>query len=155
MADERRYGESEGSERWSRRALIPPAILCAVALIQVGLTRTQDLSPWKGGGFGMFSTNDDRLRPIRIWVTDSAGEREIGVPEGLGKEAGRVTAMPSDRRLRGLARAIGHREDPRGDTISRVRVSVWRARFAPLTLEPSYERLREVEVEVPSATSSR
>ena len=139
---------ANGRDGASRLALLPVLLLCTVALIQVALSRTLDLSPWKGGGFGMFSTNDDQQRPIRIWVTDAGGEREILTPEGLGKEASRVTAMPSKGRLIGLARSIARREDPSGETISRVRVSVWRLRYAPRTLEPDYERLQEVEIKL-------
>jgi len=33
-------------------------LLTVVALVQINLALTKDLSPWKGGGFGMFSTMD-------------------------------------------------------------------------------------------------
>lgn len=152
---ERLRSGANGRDGASRLALLPVLVLCTVALIQVGLSRTLNLSPWKGGGFGMFSTNDDRQRPIRIWVTDAGGEREIFTPEGLGKEASRVTAMPSRGRLIGLAHSIARREDPSGETISRVRVSVWRLRYAPRTLEPDYERLQEVEIELNNKPESQ
>ena len=145
----------DGPDGASRLALVPAFILCVVALIQISLSRTLDLSPWKGGGFGMFSTNDDRQRPIRIWVTDSAVEREIFTPQGLGKEASRVTAMPSEGRLIDLARRIARKEDPAGERISGVRVSVWRLRYAPHTLEPEYELLQEVEVEIGDRATTR
>lgn len=40
-------------------SLIPAILLSIVAAAQVRLTRTEQLTPWKGGGFGMFSTNGD------------------------------------------------------------------------------------------------
>ena len=56
------------------RAAIPVALLLAVAAVQVTLARTAGLSPWKGGGFGMFSTTDDAgRRRVRVFV--SAAER--------------------------------------------------------------------------------
>jgi hypothetical protein len=36
--------------------LLPPAVLLAIFATQVALVRTTALTPWKGGGFGMFST---------------------------------------------------------------------------------------------------
>lgn len=36
----------------------PSALLAAVALLQIALVYTADLTAWKGGGFGMFSTLD-------------------------------------------------------------------------------------------------
>jgi hypothetical protein len=55
------------------RAALPVALLLAVAGVQVTLTRTSGLSPWKGGGFGMFSTTDDTGRRSRRWVSPNAG----------------------------------------------------------------------------------
>ena len=40
------------------RATIPPALLALVACVQIGLARFTPLTPWKGGGFGMFATAD-------------------------------------------------------------------------------------------------
>lgn len=45
-----------------------PAILTTVALQQIRLATTQNLSPWKGGGFGMFSSIDNRKnRYIKLY----------------------------------------------------------------------------------------
>ena len=38
--------------------MLAPALLVAVASTQIALSRTFDLTAWKGGGFGMFSTLD-------------------------------------------------------------------------------------------------
>jgi hypothetical protein len=44
---------------WRNRAqLLPVLLLLCVALHQLRLVYTTDLSPWSGGGFGMFSTTD-------------------------------------------------------------------------------------------------
>lgn len=40
-------------ERW-----LVPGLLVAVAVAQCVLVLTRDLSPWKGGGFGMFASTD-------------------------------------------------------------------------------------------------
>ncbi len=41
-----------------RLRLLPPLCLIGVALVQLGLASAASLSPWLGGGFGMFSTTD-------------------------------------------------------------------------------------------------
>lgn len=45
------------SQVWIERGL-PGAILIVVAIVQIYLTQTANLSPWKGGGFGMFGAID-------------------------------------------------------------------------------------------------
>jgi hypothetical protein len=61
-------------QRW--RTILPVALLVAVASVQVVLTRTAGLSPWKGGGFGMFSTTDDSgRRRVRVFVTAPHAQR--------------------------------------------------------------------------------
>ncbi len=53
-----------------------PVVLVAVALHQVHLAVTRDLTPWKGGGFGMFASVDrSTWRPMQgVFVTDT-GDR--------------------------------------------------------------------------------
>ena len=36
----------------------PALLLALVAVCQIVLAKTADLTPWKGGGFGMFATLD-------------------------------------------------------------------------------------------------
>jgi hypothetical protein len=51
----RRFGArcSRWLERW-----LPASILIIVACLQIVLTQVTNLSPWKGGGFGMFAAID-------------------------------------------------------------------------------------------------
>ncbi len=66
-------------ERW-----LVPALLLAIAVIQAGLATTRHLTPWKGGGFGMFASLDalgarvlacraiaEDGRPLRIRALDA------------------------------------------------------------------------------------
>src|SRR5262249_8435137 len=48
---------------------IPAALLVGIASRQIALTRREGLTPWKGGGFGMFATLDHGgHRRVRIVV---------------------------------------------------------------------------------------
>ena len=54
---------------------LPAAILVFVALLQIYLVNTTNLSPWKGGGFGMFAAVDaPSMRVIVAEGLDEAGE---------------------------------------------------------------------------------
>ena len=59
----------------SRRAARSPS-----RALQVTLARTAGLSPWKGGGFGMFSTTDDAgRRHVRVFVSAPERSEEIAI----------------------------------------------------------------------------
>jgi hypothetical protein len=48
-------GTMGNTRSWRELAPLAPAILlCVIAIAQLRLTRTEHLTPWKGGGFGMF-----------------------------------------------------------------------------------------------------
>jgi len=54
------------------RWLAAPAVLVAIATYQVYLVRTANLTPWKGGGFGMFSTDENGAnRTVRVYLVKS------------------------------------------------------------------------------------
>jgi hypothetical protein len=53
---------------------LPATILVLVALLQIYLTHTANLSPWKGGGFGMFGVIDaPTMRVIQAEAFDQHG----------------------------------------------------------------------------------
>lgn len=92
--------------------LAPTILLCAIAARQFWLATTGTLSPWKGGGFGMFATNDSPgNRFVRMTGLTSEGERvrvSIGTAT-LGLRAdlmGRLRSYPSEHDLRSLAEAL-------------------------------------------------
>lgn len=122
--------------------LLPPTLLCLVALGQIYLARTADFTPWKGGGFGMFSTNDDVYRPVEVWVVDPKGERQIEIsPYDRGRMG--VAAFPTIDRLNALGRQIGESQRSQGVEVERVRVVVWRRSFRVGTMERGREPIRE------------
>ena len=99
-------------DRWLIAAV--PVLLALVALTQVGLATTTDLTPWRGAGFGMFSTLDGHdLRGVRVEVVEADGER-LAIPgrslrrgsDELDRALVRARAWPTDARVDELGRAI-------------------------------------------------
>ena len=77
-------------------ALLPVALLVLVAGAQVTLARRAGLSPWKGGGFGMFSTTDDAgRRHVRVFVTAPERSEEIAIAPSLEDAARRAAVLPA------------------------------------------------------------
>lgn len=113
-------------------ALLVPAVLAIVAVHQITTAQTEDLTPWKGGGFGMFATADHPdTRALRTYlVTDSdrvpvdveamitlAEDRHLGTMLSLRSRPGRNaaeawTAVLADRAwvLRDGAAQLADRE---------------------------------------------
>ena len=61
------------------------------------LARTAGLSPWKGGGFGMFSTTDDAgRRLVRVFVSAPERSEEIAIAPSLEDAAARAAVLPGD-----------------------------------------------------------
>ena len=134
--------------------MIPAILLCVVAIVQVYLTRAENLTPWKGGGFGMFSSNDDGLnRTIRVRIHGSDYSRDLDVPSVLANQAYRASVLPSDGRLAALGREIAGLEAASGQSIASVRIAVWRLSYDPRTLVPQLDVVRDVVV--PGSDSGR
>ena len=132
---------------------LPPLLLCLVALLQLFLVRTHDLTPWRGGGFGMFSTNDGEVRLVEVWVTDAQGERRTEVTIEPGPTP--VTAMPSEKRLATLGQRVAEAEQVRGNDVHRVRVAAWRTDFIAPAMRPERVLIREVVVDLGDSSRSR
>ena len=87
----------------ARRLLpyLPPLALAVVAGAQFALAHSAPLSPWKGGGFGMFSTQDQpRSRTLRLHLLTDEGA--FVVMDDRGPES--LRAWPRRVALREVAR---------------------------------------------------
>ena len=121
---------------------MPVLALALVAANQIRLARATPLSPWKGGGFGMFSTTDSPAsRRLRIVVHAADGAREIDVPERFVKLAARAVVLPDAARLERLARALARHERSAGVEVERIELEVRGRRYAPATLLATEVRL--------------
>src|SRR5262245_51540109 len=112
------------------RAWIPPIILMVVALAQITLAKTGELCPWKGGGFGMFSTNDvTDARSVRVLVERPATSDELEIEPDFRIRATQAKLFPSNRLLTRLALAIVNHEQSYKRPVNAVRLEVWRTEF--------------------------
>jgi hypothetical protein len=116
-----------------------------VVAVHFALVTCCDLHPWLGGGFGMFSTVDER-RLVAVSV-GAQGEERIELPRALEDAAERAEALPTDARLRAIAEALAADPPP---VARAVRVEVWETSFGT-AFEPRYARLGAVQVEVPAS----
>jgi hypothetical protein len=126
-----------------RLAFVPPLILTIVALSQIGLAKTVGLTPWKGGGFGMFATLDHGAhRGIDVVIEAPERSEAQEIPASLEELAARAATCPSDWLLRQLGAAIVARERRYERPVTAVTLTVWRTEFDPATLAASERTLR-------------
>jgi len=125
-------------DRW--RWVLPPALLVAVAITQPVLVHRAHLTPWKGGGFGMFAATDGAaFRRVRMVVERDGRAEETESSPSLDRLELQARLLPSDHRLRLLAIALAAREQRRGRPVTSVRLEVWRTTFAEADLQPVEE----------------
>ena len=110
------------------RVWLPVTVLMAVAAVQIVLVRTAHLTPWKGGGFGMFAAVDGgAVRSLRVLVEAPDRSEALVVPPSLEIDAERAMALPIRLFLARLAEGIVRREARRGLPVTRVTVEAWSA----------------------------
>jgi hypothetical protein len=126
---------------------LPPALLLGVFLVQITLVRTTALTPWKGGGFGMFSTLDHgAFRRISVIVEAADRSESVDVATSLEEAEARAVACPSDRLLRELAAGVVARERRYGRPVASLTLTVWSVEFTQ-ALTASERRLRTYKYE--------
>lgn len=89
------------------RATAAPLVLVIVLASHVSLRWSSDLTPWKGGGFGMFSTVDSPAsRVVRVELVTDVGTMSVASPSALGDLVSAAKAAPSTGRLVRLAEEL-------------------------------------------------
>jgi hypothetical protein len=93
------------------RWLAAPAVLIAIAIYQVYLVRTTNLTPWKGGGFGMFSTDENGPnRTVRIYLVKSdqgvLRQLPVAAPREFAALVTDLRQSPTTGAARTLARTL-------------------------------------------------
>jgi hypothetical protein len=129
---------------------LPIIILVILAFNQFRLVHMENLSPWLGAGFGMFSTTDSvASRYLYLYGTTTAGmRRSLAVPDDLEEFAQRVRGLPDRQSMNRLAQQLHEYaaindcpEEPKRCTYPEYRVEVWRTRYDPETLQPELEQI--------------
>ena len=129
---------------------VPVILLIAVAMGQIVLVRAFDLTPWKGGGFGMFATLDHAaFRRVDIVVDAPDRSEALEVPPSLELIEARAASFPAPWLLTKLAEGVAARERRNGRTVARVTLTVWRTAFDRVTLHASDQPLRTFVYDVP------
>lgn len=102
---------SSGSVSPAAIAAIPAVVALIVALFQIGVAHTTVLSPWKGGGFGMFSTVDvDTQRVVRLYLEVDDQWHPVVAPDEYADDVRSLQPMPTDSRTEELARRLAGAE---------------------------------------------
>jgi len=149
-----RHSASSVASGW--RTILPVALLVAVAAVQVALVNTAGLSPWKGGGFGMFSTTDDAgRRRSRVFVSAAERSEEVAISPSLEDAARRAAVLPTDLALTRLARRVVERETRYHRPVDTVRIETWRIEYAPDTLAATAHRMRNFVYRVDATAPPR
>lgn len=79
-----------------RSALASVCLLLVAGLHLYGVWNYRQ-TPWKGGGFGMFSTVDsENARYLRVTLTLEGEEHRVRVPDSLAKRAAVLRAAPTE-----------------------------------------------------------
>jgi hypothetical protein len=129
--------------------VVPVALLVGVASAQLILVRTASLSPWKGGGFGMFSTTDDAgSRYVRVFATAPGRSEEIAISPSLEDGAARAAVLPTDPQFERLAGRVVAREQRNQRPVDSLRIEAWRIEYAPGTLAATTRLIRTFEYRV-------
>lgn len=90
-----------------RRAALAPLCLCLVAAFHVIRVWTANQTPWKGGGFGMFSTVDDEsARFLRCYLVTEDGELPLALPPAADQTVAELRAAPTQAGLDQLAEKL-------------------------------------------------
>jgi hypothetical protein len=141
-------------DRW--RVWLPSALLVSIACTQIVLTRAADLSPWKGGGFGMFATIDGTsTRYVRVFVRAPERSEEVAIQPSFEDAAARAQLCPSTSLMTRLASVVAARERRYGRAVTEVTVQVWRTTFETPPLRATDRLIRELTVDVAESTAHR
>lgn len=126
---------------------LPIILFVAIAAHHFYWVHHGHLSPWLGGGYGMFSTTDyGPTRYIRVYaLQDNIIQEQIEIPERLTMLARKTRGLPDDKNIRSLALAIENYLNANHHGYPLIRVEVWTSQYDTETLRPTYQRLNMID----------
>ena len=88
-------------------ALVALSALIAMLGVHVVLRTHDDLSPWKGAGFAMFSTVDSPgMRTVAVWAEVAGVEERVSLDEAWDEASRELRALPTRARTMALASSV-------------------------------------------------
>jgi hypothetical protein len=139
------------SDLQTRRVLLAPICLCLVAALHFYRVSTAGQTPWKGGGFGMFSTIDsEHSRFVHAYVMTKDGPLPLKIPSELDKKTAELRAAPNQQLLQALADKLAQRSwvDPEAAQQRLLKQLKSRTTEVPLT----GQQLRAMRTSAPPTT---
>ena len=122
----------DGFARW-----LPPILLLLVAGNQLWLAHSDALSPWSGGGFGMFSTTDSPAhRHVHAFLENEGSRRELFIPRELYEANRRAATLPTRERLSGFADQLLSSETDDRVRWDALEIQVWGVEYEADSLLP-------------------
>ncbi len=133
-----------------RYAVVLRTLPCALLLIVAGhqwfLVYTTQLTPWLGGGFGMFSTVDDGVnRYLRVYLLEAQGPRGVQIPREFESHGERVQALPHVSAMRRFAAILAPYFIAQNRRFSALRVEVWRTMYTTEQMRPIDRLIRSID----------
>lgn len=97
-------------------------LLLAIAIAHQVIAGPGRLSPWKGGGFGMFATLESPAsRFVRVQLATEQGRFAVSIPPKLSAEVSQLKTWPTEGRTQKLAERLAALRwvtlDPKGENI--------------------------------------
>jgi len=124
----------------------PVLLLVTIASFQTYLVYSHNLSPWSGGGFGMFSTTDaGGSRHLHVYSVTSGIRRELNPDPKLKKDLELLLTFPADYKVLNFADKLAKIDIP-DEGQKTLNIQIWKRSFNPYTLEPSTVLLKKREV---------
>ena len=126
---------------------LPVILLVTVAFVQIGLANYSYLSPWSGGGFGMFSTTDvGSARHVHIYAVTPSVRREL-IPNTKHKKiVDQLLVFPADYRIINFSEQLKDIFYIPEDGPVNLDIQVWKKIYDPDTLEPRTEIINSMEI---------
>lgn len=125
------------------RCWLPAVLLSIVAVNQLRLAFTESLSPWSGGGFGMFAATDSPgHRHLHAFVQNDDIKREVAIPPELTDAVLRATTLPTRSRLDALAAELAALEATSSIQWNEIVLQVWTVDYATPGLQPGGRLVR-------------
>jgi hypothetical protein len=125
------------------RYWLPAVLLSLVAVNQLRLAFTESVSPWSGGGFGMFAVTDSPgHRHLHVFVQNDDIRREVAFPPDLEDAVLRATTLPTRSRLQALAAELAELEANSAIQWDEIVLQVWTVDYATPGLQPGGRLVR-------------